>query len=96
MNLKFFSSGPRVEKFGNAGLTGLKIVRGDQNLTKTHTHTHRGPFYKSCFSAKMQKQNYKRTLHDLHDLVCHKTELLILHDILGFRKLAAQWMPHEI
>ena len=23
----------------------------------THTHTHRGLFYKSCFSAKMQKQD---------------------------------------
>ena len=25
--------------------------------THTHTHTHGGPFYKSCFSAKMQKQD---------------------------------------
>ena len=25
--------------------------------TDTHTHTHGGPFYKSCFSAKMQKQD---------------------------------------
>ena len=28
--------------------------------------------------------------------VCHKTELHILHDILGYRKLAARWIPHEI
>ena len=28
--------------------------------------------------------------------VCHKTVLLILHDILGYRKLAARWIPHEI
>ena len=28
--------------------------------------------------------------------VYHKTELHILHDILGFRKLAARWTPHEI
>ena len=25
--------------------------------THTQTHTHGGPFYKSCFSAKMQKQD---------------------------------------
>ena len=28
---------------------------GDQNCTQTHTHG--GPIYKSCFSAKMQKQD---------------------------------------
>ena len=28
--------------------------------------------------------------------VCHKTVLHILHDILGYRKLAARWIPHEI
>ena len=28
--------------------------------------------------------------------ICHKTELNILHDILGYRKLAVRWMPHEI
>ena len=28
--------------------------------------------------------------------VYHKTVLYILHDILGDRKLAARWMPHEI
>ena len=42
-------------------ITGMEIVRGDQNCTQTHTytdtHTHGGPFYKSCFSAKMQKQD---------------------------------------
>ena len=27
---------------------------------------------------------------------CHKTVLHILHDILGYRKLAALWIPHEI
>ena len=25
--------------------------------THTHAHTHGGPFYKSCFSTKMQKQD---------------------------------------
>ena len=28
--------------------------------------------------------------------LCHKTVLLILHDILGYRKLSARWIPHEI
>lgn len=28
--------------------------------------------------------------------VCHKTVLHILHDILGYRKIAARWIPHEI
>ena len=28
--------------------------------------------------------------------VCHKTVLHILHDILGYRKLAARWIPREI
>ena len=28
--------------------------------------------------------------------VCHKTVHHILHDILGYRKLAARWIPHEI
>ena len=28
--------------------------------------------------------------------VCHKIMLHILHDILGYRKLAARWIPHEI
>ena len=28
--------------------------------------------------------------------VCHKTVLHILHDILGYRKLAARWILHEI
>ena len=28
--------------------------------------------------------------------VCHKTVLHILHDILGYRNLAARWIPHEI
>ena len=28
--------------------------------------------------------------------VCHKTVLLIVHDIPGYRKLAARWIPHEI
>ncbi|PSN56056.1 hypothetical protein C0J52_11816, partial [Blattella germanica] len=28
--------------------------------------------------------------------VCHKTVLHILHDILGYRKIAARWRPHEI
>ena len=27
---------------------------------------------------------------------CHKTVLHILHDILGYRKLVARWIPHEI
>ena len=27
---------------------------------------------------------------------CHKTVLHILHDILGYHKLAARWIPHEI
>ena len=28
--------------------------------------------------------------------VCHRTVLHILHDILGFCRLAAHWIPHEI
>ena len=28
--------------------------------------------------------------------LCHKTVLHILHDILGYRKLAARLIPHEI
>ena len=28
--------------------------------------------------------------------LCHKTVLLILHDILGYRKLSARWIPQEI
>ena len=28
--------------------------------------------------------------------VCHKTVLHFLQDILGYRKLAAHWIPHEI
>ena len=28
--------------------------------------------------------------------VCHKTVFHILHDILGYRKLAARWICHEI
>ena len=28
--------------------------------------------------------------------VRHKTVLQILHNILGYRKLAARWMPREI
>ena len=28
--------------------------------------------------------------------VCHKNVLHILQDILGYRKLAARWIPHEI
>ena len=28
--------------------------------------------------------------------VCNKTVLHILHDILGYCKLAARWIPHEI
>ena len=28
--------------------------------------------------------------------VCHKTVLHILHDILGYRKLATHWLPHKI
>ena len=49
----------------------MEIVRGDQNCTHTHkhthkdththtqkhTHTHRSPVYKSCFSAKMHKND---------------------------------------
>ena len=30
------------------------------------------------------------------DGLCHKTVLHILHDILGYRTLAARWIPHEI
>ena len=30
------------------------------------------------------------------DGVCHKTVLHILHGILGYRKSAARWIPHEI
>ena len=49
-------------------MTGLEIIKGDQNFTQTHTHTHthtqrekerereRGPFYKSWFSAEMLKK----------------------------------------
>ena len=33
---------------------GTKIL---QTHTQTHTDTHRGLFYKSCFSAKMEKQD---------------------------------------
>ena len=28
--------------------------------------------------------------------VCHKTVLHILHDILGYCKIATRWIPHEI
>jgi hypothetical protein len=28
--------------------------------------------------------------------VCHKTVLHILHDILGYRKIAARWVPHTM
>ena len=28
--------------------------------------------------------------------VCHKTVLHILHDFLGYRKLAARWIQYEI
>jgi len=28
--------------------------------------------------------------------VCHKTVLHLLHDILGYRKTAAQWVPHTL
>ena len=28
--------------------------------------------------------------------ICCKTVFLVLHDILGYRKLAAPWIPHEI
>ena len=28
--------------------------------------------------------------------VCHKTVLHILHDILGYRKIAAHWVPHTL
>ena len=28
--------------------------------------------------------------------VCHKTVLHILHDILGYQKLAVRWIHHEI
>ena len=28
--------------------------------------------------------------------VCHKTVLHILHDSLGYHKLRARWIPHEI
>jgi hypothetical protein len=28
--------------------------------------------------------------------VCHKTVFHILHDLLGYRKIAARWVPHEI
>ena len=28
--------------------------------------------------------------------VCHKTVLHNLHDILGYRKIAANWVPHTL
>ena len=28
--------------------------------------------------------------------VCHKTMLHILHDILGYHKIAAHWVPHTL
>jgi len=28
--------------------------------------------------------------------VCHKTVLHIVHDILGYRKIAAHWVPHAL
>ena len=49
-----------VAKFRINRITGMEIVRGGPNLytdTHTQTNTHGGPFYKSCFSAKMQKQD---------------------------------------
>ena len=39
--------------------TQTNIHRHTDTHTHTHTHTHTqgGPFYKSCFSAKIQKQD---------------------------------------
>jgi len=28
--------------------------------------------------------------------VCHKTVVHIMHDILGYRKIAAHWVPHTL
>ena len=39
--------------------SGLEIVSGDQNFTQTNTH--RGPFDKSRFSVRKQKQEKKKT-----------------------------------
>jgi hypothetical protein len=30
------------------------------------------------------------------EVICHKTMLHILHDILGYRKIAARWVPHTM
>ena len=52
-----------VAKISYQSDNGLEIVREGQKILYTHTHTHTqthtqvGPFYKSCFSAKMQKQD---------------------------------------
>ena len=49
-------------KFRINPITGLEIVKEGPKFytdtdTHTHTQTHRVPFYKSCFSAKKQKQD---------------------------------------
>ena len=47
--------------------------------------------------APLEDVDRRWTAHELAAEigVCHKTVLHILHDILGYRKLAALWIPHE-
>ena len=46
----------------------MKIVRGDQNFSQTHTHTPRGTFYKCCFSAKIG------TSAEINDIILNSIE----------------------
>ena len=48
--------------------------------------------------ASLLDADHQWTVHELavEVWVCHKTVLHILHNILGYCKLAVHWIPHEI
>ena len=48
--------------------------------------------------ASLLDADRRLTVHELAGEVgvCHKTVIHILHNILGYCKLAAHWIPHEM